>query len=99
MTGPALADCWPPERRTARAAETRQRWRERFPERAVVRDAILARSAPEPCDRCGSPDGTLFITDYVDGTHLWRCRACAAAARQAYRLTHPPTPKAEGGSQ
>jgi hypothetical protein len=86
VTAPAF-DRWPPERRAARAAETRQRWRERFPERAAVRDALLARSAPEPCDRCVAPGAVLFVVDYVATTYLWRRDDSAAAARPAYRLT------------
>jgi hypothetical protein len=69
---------WTPERREAAA----QRWRERWPERAAIRDEILATKEPGPCDLCGSNETTLYVTDYGTRAFVWRCRPCAKAMRQ-----------------
>lgn len=63
---------------------SRQAWRDRFPERAAIRDELLATNPPEPC-ACGDPDAVLFVTDYEARAFVWRCRACAAAERARWR--------------
>lgn len=67
---------WTPERRAVAAERSRQRWRERNPEKAAIRDEIVATETERPC-RCGSTAVTLFVTDYATRVHVWRCRPCA----------------------
>ena len=52
---------WTPKRRAAASAM----WRAEHPERACIRDAILAGSPEEPCDRCGADAARLWVTDYA----------------------------------
>ena len=87
-----IRDAWTPERRTAASAAAVAAWRADHPERATVRDAILAGSTQEPCDRCGAEAARLFVTDYATADHVWRCAPCASAARAEYR--HHPEPAA-----
>lgn len=71
-----------PEARALLAEAAAGRWRERHPEKAVVRDEILATEKPQPCDQCGDGVTKLWVTDYSTGAHVWRCKPCAAAARR-----------------
>ena len=80
-----IRDAWTQERRAAMGAQTKASWRERYPERAAVRDRILAEATPAPCDRCSSPDARLFVTDYASGAYVWRCSPCAIVARAQHR--------------
>lgn len=81
---------WTPERRDRAAEQARRQWREQYPERAAVRDEIVASHEQEPCGRCGSPDSVLFVTDYEVRSFVWRCRSCAAVERGARRVTAGP---------
>lgn len=69
-------DVWTEERRE----QARRAWAERNPERAGVRDEILASEPPSPCT-CGATDVVLLVTDYATRDHVWRCRACVKAGR------------------
>lgn len=75
---------WTPERRAVLAGQARATWRERYPERAAIRDAILAGSPEEPCDRCGADAARLWVVDHATADHVWRCESCASAARAEY---------------
>ena len=68
--------------REARREAGRAAWRRRSPERAAVRDALLAAVRPLPCTDCGQPDGTSPAIDYAtERVVAWRCPGCWTAAR------------------
>ena len=67
---------WTADRRAAAS----DHWRQQFPERAAIRDELLASLPHDPCDRCGAPDAVLFVTDYTAVAYVWRCRECARTA-------------------
>jgi len=71
--------------RFLRSAQARATWRRRNPEKAALRDAIVADQTPQPCDRCGSATVVAFVTDYATSTITWRCHSCGDAARVAFR--------------
>jgi hypothetical protein len=95
-----IRDAWTPERRAAASARRRARrgaawtperraaasamWRADHPERGAIRDAILAGSPEEPCDRCGADAARLWVVDHATADHVWRCESCASAARAEY---------------
>ena len=78
---------WTPQRRAEWATAIRERWRMHNPEHAAIRDRILARVTPEPCDRCDSRASVLLVTDYETEAYVWRCQPCAIAARKEWRTT------------
>ena len=70
--------------RAARREAGRVAWRRVNPERAAIRDALVAAVAPDPCADCGSPDGTSPHIDYATKTLVaWRCRCCWKAERRS----------------
>jgi hypothetical protein len=95
-----IRDAWTPERRAAAGARRRARrgaawtperraaasamWRADHPGRGAIRDAILAGSPEEPCDRCGADAARLWVVDHATADHVWRCESCASAARAGY---------------
>lgn len=70
-----------PEELALYRERSRSAWRERYPQRAAVRDEILAVVKPEPCV-CGSLEVVLFVTDYEARSFVWRCRPCARRERE-----------------
>lgn len=68
---------WTREKRAEASERSGKAWRERFPERAAIRDELLRSAHQKPCDLCDSDDSVMFITDYETRTFIWRCRRCA----------------------
>ena len=74
-----------PEARLEARRRAQARWAWQHPERAAVRAELMRTLAPEACDRCGSDEAVLFLGDVEKRTVIWRCRHCAARARDEYR--------------
>lgn len=83
---------WTPARRAEAAERSRRAWRERHPEKAAIRDGLLATVQIERC-RCGATEVTLFVTDYEASSYVWRCRACAEEAQRTWLTPEPVAPQ------
>ena len=89
------AKYWTPERRAEYSERMRRLWRERNPEKAIVRDSILKEAVPGTCV-CGSETVSLFVTDYEARTYVWQCRPCAQVKIKRWIGEHKETHQ-EGG--
>jgi hypothetical protein len=68
------------------SVKTTLTWRRKHPDRAVVRDRLLADAVPGTCNRCLGTGVTRAIVDYkAEVITGWRCPACWNAAREAWR--------------
>jgi hypothetical protein len=75
---------WTLARLTAASEKARQTWREKYPERAAIRDELLSKVAKERC-LCGSEDTRMFVTNYDLKIYIWRCNTCSTAARDEFK--------------
>lgn len=82
---------WTPEKRALAAEKARHAWRAAHPDKAALRDEIMAGRASEPCGQCGSTPANSFV-DYQKRSVKWRCRACADTEKREYTAARVQDP-------